>query len=101
MTKAAEQASTKASPNGTAQFKVLIVDDDAGVRNPLSDILSKAGFRVDSAANGMHAMTKLNTGSLPDLILLDLMMPGMNGHEMMKVIRADERFRNIPVMMMT
>lgn len=80
---------------------ILIVDDDSGVRGTLEEMFKKAGYRVATAANGMHAMTKLKSGFSPNLILTDLVMPGMNGHDLIQTMRNDEHFKNLPVMVMT
>jgi two-component system chemotaxis response regulator CheY len=64
-------------------------------------MFKKAGYRVASAANGLHATTKLKSGFVPRLILTDLIMPGMNGHDFIKALRADPVFKDLPVMLMT
>lgn len=80
---------------------ILIVDDDSGIRGTLEEMFKKAGYRVATAANGMHAMTKLKSGFHPQMVLTDLIMPGMNGHDFMKAMRAEALFKDLPVMLMT
>jgi two-component system chemotaxis response regulator CheY len=91
---------TKA-PTPQHRHRVLIVDDDSGIRNQMGELLRRAGFIVETAANGMHALTKLNSGFKADLIITDLIMAGMNGSELVKNIRSHPDYKSIPVMLMT
>jgi two-component system, chemotaxis family, chemotaxis protein CheY len=75
---------------------VLVVDDDPDVRVLLEMCLVLEGFDVLTASNGRHALLRL-TESHPALILLDLMMPVMDGVEFRREQRAQPRFRDIPV----
>lgn len=59
--------------------RVLIVDDDEAIRDVLQVLLESAEYEVDVAADGMIALKKLETGKRPDIILLDMMMPRMDG----------------------
>jgi CheY-like chemotaxis protein len=80
---------------------VLVVDDDRDIRDTVSDVLSMAGFEVVGAANGKGALEQLERGGRIELILLDLMMPEMNGFELLRELRGREEWRFIPVMMMS
>jgi CheY-like chemotaxis protein len=76
---------------------VLVVDDDPDVRALLEMCLALEGFEVLTAANGRHALLRLNE-TAPALILLDLMMPVMDGVEFRRQQRAQPRLRDIPVL---
>jgi CheY-like chemotaxis protein len=75
---------------------VLVVDDDPDVRSLLEMCLGLEGFDVLTASNGRHALLTLNE-THPALILLDLMMPVMDGVEFRRQQRAEPRLRDIPV----
>lgn len=80
--------------------KILCVEDDQDMIDYIKLILGKAGFEVigaDGGAEGLDAMRR----ELPDLILLDLMMPGMDGAEVLLQKREDETIRDIPVIALT
>ncbi len=76
---------------------ILIVDDEADSLSLLKGILAAGGYRVRSADSGRLALASV-AGWLPELILLDIRMPGMNGFEVYRRLRAIERLQNIPVM---
>jgi two-component system OmpR family response regulator len=78
---------------------VLIVDDDRGIRELLAGYLEKNGMRVSLAANGRQMRAALEQGA-PDLIVLDLMMPGEDGLVLCRELRAG-KFRSVPVLMLT
>jgi CheY-like chemotaxis protein len=81
---------------------ILIVDDDPGIREALTMILEDDGYRVVSAANGRSALDLLQQSDrLPQLILLDLMMPVMNGWELHAALREDISLAAIPVIMLS
>jgi CheY-like chemotaxis protein/CHASE3 domain sensor protein len=81
--------------------RILLVDDD--IRNifSLSSALEHKGMSVEIARNGFEAIEKLDTVSDIDLVLMDVMMPGMDGLEATRRIRADARFRNLPIIAIT
>jgi DNA-binding response OmpR family regulator len=76
---------------------VLIVDDEAIVREVVADYLRKDGFRVESAADGHEALSRF-AAARPDLVLLDLMLPGIDGLEVCRRIRTTS---NVPIIMVT
>jgi CheY-like chemotaxis protein len=80
--------------------KVLIVDDERLFIYPLKDVIESAGYEVESAMSGREALEKVRK-SPPDIVVLDLMMPEMNGFEVAREIRGDERFKHIPIVMLT
>lgn len=67
--------------------RVLVVDDDDAIRDVLQVVLESAEYEVDVAADGIIALRKLETGARPDLILLDMMMPRMDGLTFMREIQ--------------
>jgi CheY-like chemotaxis protein len=80
--------------------KILVVDDQKGIRDILSKILTKEGFIVLTAKDGNSAL-KLAKESIPDLILLDIMMPGMDGGMVLVKIQENETLKNVPVILLT
>jgi len=80
--------------------KILIIDDDAFIRRPLEFILREEGFAPVTAVDGEDGLAKLE-GEKPDLIVLDLMMPGLDGFEVCRRVRTDPRFSSIPVILLT
>ncbi len=79
---------------------VLIVDDEFGVVEVLEAILTDAGYRVTTAADGRTAIKRMQTEH-PDIVLLDYMMPVMNGCAVLDVMQTDGRFSDISVVMMS
>jgi CheY-like chemotaxis protein len=77
---------------------ILIVEDDEATREAFSLILAQNGYRVETAMNGQAALEQLRSSELPGLILLDLMMPGMDGMEFQAHLAGDERLSEIPVL---
>lgn len=80
--------------------KILVVDDEESMLAILDARLKHAGFNVDLARNAEEAMGMIKK-SRPQLVLLDIMMPGADGFEVLGAIRKDLRTRSIPVMMLT
>lgn len=80
--------------------KVLIADDDANIRNILDFTLHAEGFDVVAARNGDDAFT-LALGEQPDLVILDVMMPGTNGFATCRRLKDDRRTARIPVILLT
>lgn len=79
--------------------RILVVDDDRMVRTAVGRVLEEEGYAVSYAVDGNDALLKLQ-GDRPDAILLDVMMPGMNGREFLKTLR-EHHDRDIPVVVMT
>lgn len=80
---------------------VLIVDDDEGIRSLLEEVLESAGYSVLSAPNGLAALELLQKDPLPGVILLDLMMPRMDGWTFRREQRADPRIAGVPIIVTT
>jgi two-component system, OmpR family, KDP operon response regulator KdpE len=81
--------------------RVLVIDDEPTVRRVLSGLLVKAGYTVIVAADGREGLEMVTAGAAPDLIVLDLMMPRMNGFEVLKALRANKDWAQIPVIVLT
>ncbi|MGE5088776.1 MAG: response regulator [Candidatus Levyibacteriota bacterium] len=80
--------------------KILIVDDSPTERHVLQDMLTKAGYEVLASDNGEDAIAKARSVK-PDLILMDVVMPGLNGFQATRAISRDPETRSIPVIMCT
>ncbi|MEI9944314.1 MAG: response regulator [Chitinophagaceae bacterium] len=80
---------------------VLIVDDDDRNIFALSSYLGSFDLRIISAENGEDAITLLREGARPDIILLDIMMPIMDGYETLAVLKQDDELKKIPVVAVT
>ncbi len=81
---------------------ILVVDDDEGLRESLCEILNEEGYRTVAAADGAQALAWLRSSeAAPRLILLDLMMPVMNGWQFRERQRDDPRLSKIPVVVLT
>ena len=81
-------------------YKVLVADDEHNIRNILDFSLHAEGFLVVSALNGEDAF-KLAVESKPDLVILDVMMPGQGGVETCRALKDDQRTADIPVILLT
>lgn len=80
---------------------VLVIEDDDDLRETLCAVLNAEGYLTAAAPNGQAALELLETGELPALIILDLMMPVMNGWGFRERQLADSRIASIPVLVMT
>lgn len=86
---------------------VLVVDDSPTIRKAVSIILEKEGYEVVTAADGVQALSKLNSptselvGQMPDLILLDITMPHMDGYQVCKIIKGNNETKGVPVVMLS
>jgi CheY-like chemotaxis protein len=87
-------------PAATEAPVVLIVEDDPETRHFYRAILEQGGFRIEQAHNGLQALEKA-IAACPDLILTDIAVPGIDGIELCRRLRADERTRAIPVLAIT
>jgi DNA-binding response OmpR family regulator len=80
--------------------RVIVVDDDKEIREIITFVLTRNGFEVTSAINGqqLHAML---VQFIPDLIILDVMMPGEDGYQICNTLRSNPQTRHVPVIIMT
>jgi two-component system chemotaxis response regulator CheY len=96
---ALQESKTESEPE-VARSRVLIIDDALTVRLYYRQILERAGFEVVEAGNGLEGLERA-AETIPDLILVDVNMPKMDGYAMLRVLRADERLRGIPAAMIS
>lgn len=90
------------SPSEKSRALILVIEDDRSIRQVLRELLEMEGYEVETAENGLVALDQLRHAErLPDLILLDLMMPLMDGWEFRDEQARDERLSGIPVLVMT
>lgn len=81
--------------------RVLLIDDDLELRETIATILEDDGYQVMQAAGGKEALATLENPPLPDLLLLDMMMPGMNGWEFLERKNQNPDFASVPVVALT
>ena len=84
---------------GTGAQRILVVDDDPNIRGMVKLVLETEGYQVDLAEDGFAALRAVEA-TKPDCVVLDVMMPGMDGHDVLGRIRASERPQT-PVVMLT
>ena len=84
----------------TAPIRILIVEDDLFIRELYERQLGLAGFSITTAADGPEGLLKV-TAEKPDLLLLDIMLPKMNGLDLLKTIKGKDETKNIPVILLT
>ncbi len=93
---------TVIKPDGQSMDEyILIVDDEPVNLKILSNHLGHAGYRIKTAEDGLKALDIIGTGDLPDLVLLDIMLPGMSGYEVCQKIRQNYTLYDLPVLMCT
>ncbi len=80
--------------------RVLIVEDEPDIVESLTFLLTRAGFVVKSIADGNTALTEL-TAWLPEVLILDAMLPGTNGFDILRTLRSDARYATVPILMLT
>ena len=83
-----------------AKSKILIVDDEAQLVNLLKLRLQAHGYEVFSAKDGEEALETIK-GKMPDLVVLDLLVPHLNGYEVCAILKRDSRFQKIPLIICT
>ncbi|HXU83008.1 MAG TPA: response regulator [Polyangia bacterium] len=81
--------------------KILVVDDDADIREVLTEVLIESGHDVKTASNGLEALGILRNGWLPCMVLLDLMMPVMDGYGFLAERKHDPALCSVPIMVIT
>jgi len=80
---------------------IMLVDDSATILLSISNILTKAGYAAEKAANAEEALKKLRSGVKLDLLITDLNMPGMNGIELIKEVRKLATYKFVPILFLT
>jgi two-component system OmpR family response regulator len=91
----------RATPKDGKRFCVLVVEDDATLLKMLGEVFGKAGFSVRFARNRAELQAELNAKPQPDLALLDLTLPDMDGFEVLERMRAHPVLEKLPVIIMT
>ncbi len=81
--------------------RLLLVEDDPGIREALRELLTEEGYQVVTASNGREALDLLSPDAPPCVILLDLMMPVMDGWDFAHHLHADGRYAGIPVVLVS
>lgn len=85
---------------GMSKGRILIVEDEPNIVESLSFILRRAGFEVDTVTDGAEALDRVRRKSL-SVLILDIMLPGMNGFDVLKAIRSDQALAALPVVVLT
>jgi CheY-like chemotaxis protein len=93
--------SLERTPPLTRPSQVLVVEDDQDIRESMCRVLTEEGYSSATAANGREALLYLRTNGKPALILLDLIMPVMDGHGFMVEIDRDPRLSTVPIVLLT
>jgi len=83
--------------------RILIIEDETDFARALELLLSAKGYDVDSANDGLTGLEKARQGNPnnPDLIILDVMLPKINGYKIARLLKFDDKFRHIPIIMLT
>lgn len=85
----------------TKRHRLLVVDDDPAILESLRELLTRAGFEVETATTGREALGRLLEQESPSAIVLDARMPVMSGEELVGILRAYRRLAAIPVLLLT
>ena len=80
--------------------KILVIEDDPGASRLASYALEFEGYKVITAMNGLDGLKKAQNDG-PDLIILDVMLPGIDGFEICRRLRTDEKYKDIPIIMLS
>lgn len=81
--------------------KILVIDDDPDVLELFEYTLKKEGYQVVTAPSGLNAAWALEEDTPPDVILLDLMMPTLDGYELCRYLKSSDEFKDIPVVIVS
>ncbi len=82
------------------QAKILVVEDEPNIVESLRFILGQAGFAVDVSGDGTDALRRMRAGHF-DAVVLDIMLPGLNGFEVLRAVRVDPHLSDLPVIVLT
>jgi DNA-binding response OmpR family regulator len=99
-TDAGQSPAQNASAQTTGSKKILIVEDDAYIRDAYSEVLRGEGYEVITAENGQIGLEAVKANK-PNLVLLDLMLPVMDGKQMLHAVREIPEFKTLPVIVLT
>lgn len=80
--------------------KILVVDDDAVIRKRIEEILLSEKHEVITAVDGLEGLNAARTQN-PELVILDLLLPKLNGHQVCRMLKFDSRFKEVPIIMFT
>ncbi len=100
MTAPAPESGARPQPNSNSERKILVVDDEPDTLQLLARRIQSAGYRVITASDGMEALN-LARKENPDLVVLDLMLPKMDGYKVCSFLKFDERWKSIPIVLLT
>jgi len=89
-----------AGPTAASDKHILVVDDDLPIRTIVAMALEQEGYQVVTASNGQDALNNI-LRSIPDAVVLDLMMPVLDGRQLIKVLRAEAATRDIPIIVLS
>jgi twitching motility two-component system response regulator PilH len=78
---------------------VLVIEDSAPQREMITELLRGSGLEVTAASDGVEALAQIQAGQHPDLVVLDIVMPRMNGYEVCRRLKADPSTQNVPVIL--
>ncbi|MFO7677918.1 MAG: response regulator [Thermoplasmatota archaeon] len=81
-------------------LRIMIVDDEEDIRRSVGQVFQASGYEIITANNGNDCLNKLDD-SLPDLIILDIMMPGMNGWDVAAQLKKNDKWNHIPIVFLT
>ncbi len=90
----------QAAPGAPHQLRVLVVDDEPTLREVIAAYLEDSGYAVDQAENGVQALERMRAVR-PDVIVLDLLLPVMDAHELMRVMRREPGIAAVPVVLLS
>ena len=89
------------APRGPAPREAVVVEDDEDIGRLLQFILEREGFSVTLCADGRVAAARIESGEVPALVILDVMLPYVNGFELLAIVRKSPAWRQVPVLMLT
>src|SRR5271154_6785371 len=93
-------AAVPTSTGSAARTRILLIEDERGLTEALTWTFQREGYEVSIARDGQEGLRRAQT-LLPDLIILDIMLPGLNGLEVCRELRAGERTREIPIIILS
>jgi len=99
-TQKVESSSAEASREKAKRNKILVVEDSTVTRKVITMTLSRKGYTIVEAKNGIEALAKLKD-EIPGLVLLDIIMPGMDGYKVLSIMKGSVEYKDIPVIMLT